>query len=209
MKSARSSSASTLTTLHVWLRSTKVIATYTPQRRQRILLGSPESERIALELRGLRRRYRDAGLRIRKRARIVLAAKRTLACAEDLFAGRTVGNQFDANSPTMALASVQHRDAFPRAPRMATPSPSVANGFAALHKASIGGPPPDGLWSAPANQTHSPLRKTGVRAPPASSPSMSILSEPIIQSMWMRLALPPRAAISSGVSVSPSTKHFE
>ena len=57
-------------------------------------------------------------------------------------------------------------------------------------------------------QTHSPLRKTGVRPPSASTPSMSILSEPIIQSMWIMLLLPPRAAISSAVSLAPSTKHF-
>ena len=37
---------------------------------------------------------------------------------------------------------------------------------------------------------------------------MSILSDPIIQSIWIMLLLPPRAAISSGVSFAPSTKHF-
>ena len=57
-------------------------------------------------------------------------------------------------------------------------------------------------------QAHSPLRNTGVRAPFASRPSMSILSEPIIQSIWIMLLLPPCAAICSGLSFAPSTKHF-
>ena len=67
------------------------------------------------------------------------------------------------------------------------------------------------VWAARARsgfQAHSPLRKTGVRPPSASTPSMSILSEPIIQSIWIMLLLPPRAAISSEVSLSPSIKHF-
>jgi hypothetical protein len=58
-------------------------------------------------------------------------------------------------------------------------------------------------------QAHSPLRITGTRLPSLPSPSMSILSEPIIQSIWMKLLLPPRAAISSWLSEAPSTKHFE
>ncbi len=44
---------------------------------------------------------------------------------------------------------------------------------------------------------HSPPRITGSVEPSAFTPSMSILSEPIIQSMWMRLELPPCAAICS------------
>jgi hypothetical protein len=58
------------------------------------------------------------------------------------------------------------------------------------------------------SQAHSPLRNTGVRAPFASRPSMSILSDPIIQSMWIMLLLPPCSAICSGLSFAPSTKHF-
>ena len=56
-----------------------------------------------------------------------------------------------------------------------------------------------------------PIRPCGTPARGAVGmmPSMSISSEPIIQSIWMRLLLPPCAAISSGVSVAPSTKHFE
>jgi hypothetical protein len=56
---------------------------------------------------------------------------------------------------------------------------------------------------------HSPLRNTGTRRPSAPMPSMSVLSEPIIQSIWIRLLLPPCEAICSGVSLAPSTKHFE
>src|SRR5215470_1468106 len=56
---------------------------------------------------------------------------------------------------------------------------------------------------------HSPLRNTGTRLPSVRTPSMSILSEPIIQSMWIRLLLPPCSAICSGVSLAPSTKHSE
>ena len=60
-----------------------------------------------------------------------------------------------------------------------------------------------------APHAHSPLRNTGARLPSAWTPSMSISPEPIIQSMWMRLLLPPCAAICSGVSFAPSRKHFE
>ena len=59
-------------------------------------------------------------------------------------------------------------------------------------------------------QAHSPRaehRHAG--AVRGGSPSMSISPEPIIQSMWMRLLLPPCAAICSGVSVAPSRKHLE
>jgi hypothetical protein len=54
---------------------------------------------------------------------------------------------------------------------------------------------------AGSHQAHSPLRNTGTRRPSAWTPSMSTLSEPIIQSMWMKLLLPPCAAICSGVSL--------
>src|ERR1700759_2918238 len=60
-----------------------------------------------------------------------------------------------------------------------------------------------------ATHAHSPLRKTGTRRPSAWTPSISVWSEPIIQSMWIRLALPPCAAICCGESFAPSTKHFE
>src|SRR5437763_12393200 len=63
--------------------------------------------------------------------------------------------------------------------------------------------------NASCSQAHSPFRNTGAREPSARMPSISVLSEPIIQSMWIRLLLPPCAAICSGVSLPPSTKHFE
>ncbi|MGY4627913.1 hypothetical protein ACVWY3_005669 [Bradyrhizobium sp. USDA 4486] len=56
---------------------------------------------------------------------------------------------------------------------------------------------------------HSPLRNTGTLLPSARMPSMSVSAEPIIQSMWIRLWLPPCAAICCGVSCAPLTKHFE
>lgn len=55
---------------------------------------------------------------------------------------------------------------------------------------------------------HSPARIRGSARPSASSPSTSTSAEPIIQSTWMRLRLPPRATKSSSPSVSPSRKHF-
>jgi len=54
--------------------------------------------------------------------------------------------------------------------------------------------------------THAPLRITGTTSPDWLMPSMSILSEPIIQSMWIALALPPRRATSSFSIVSPPWK---
>lgn len=59
------------------------------------------------------------------------------------------------------------------------------------------------------NQAHSPLRITGTRVPSGFTPSISTLSEPIIQSMWIRLEFPPCALICSCVSDAPSRKHFE
>jgi len=55
---------------------------------------------------------------------------------------------------------------------------------------------------------HSPLRITGVTEPSWPMPSTSISAEPIIQSIWIKLELPPRALTSSAVMVSPSTKHL-
>ena len=63
-------------------------------------------------------------------------------------------------------------------------------------------------FSPKRNYAHSPLRITGSLAAVGLTPSISILSEPIIQSMWIRLLLPPCAAICSGVSLAPSTKHL-
>lgn len=65
------------------------------------------------------------------------------------------------------------------------------------------------VWHKSHSHAHSPCLNTGTRLPSARIPSMSIAFEPIIQSIWMRLLLPPCAAICSGVSVSPPTKHFE
>ncbi len=56
---------------------------------------------------------------------------------------------------------------------------------------------------------HSPLRITGSRVPSALMPSTSIWPEPIIQSIWIRLELPPCALICSGVRFAPSIKHLE
>ncbi len=47
-------------------------------------------------------------------------------------------------------------------------------------------------------QAHSPCGRPARALPSGLTPSMSISPEPIIQSMWMKLLLPPRAAISSG-----------
>jgi probable blue pigment (indigoidine) exporter len=58
-------------------------------------------------------------------------------------------------------------------------------------------------------QAHSPLRITGTFAPSGRTPSMSTSPEPIIQSMWIRLELPPCALICSWLSDAPSRKHFE
>src|SRR5262249_35203100 len=44
---------------------------------------------------------------------------------------------------------------------------------------------------------HSPWRITGTRDPSGLMPSISTLSEPIIQSIWIRLELPPCALICS------------
>jgi hypothetical protein len=63
-------------------------------------------------------------------------------------------------------------------------------------------------WEASA-YAHSPWRITGLTLPSWLMPSISICPEPIIQSIWMRLLLPPCAAICSGVSLAPSMKHFE
>lgn len=56
---------------------------------------------------------------------------------------------------------------------------------------------------------HSPLRNTGTLLPSARMPSISVSAEPIIQSIWIRLWLPPCAAICCGVSCAPLMKHFE
>jgi len=58
------------------------------------------------------------------------------------------------------------------------------------------------------DQAHSPLRMTGTVEPSFRMPSTSTSPEPIIQSMWMKLLLPPRAVISSSVKFAPSTKHL-
>ena len=57
--------------------------------------------------------------------------------------------------------------------------------------------------------THSPLRISGSAVPSTCRPSTSISAEPIIQSMWMRLELAPRAASSSGDSADPPRMHLE
>ena len=55
--------------------------------------------------------------------------------------------------------------------------------------------------------THSPERIRGVRLP-FLIPSRSILSEPIIQSIWIRESLTPRSRSCSGVRPSMSTMHL-
>ena len=69
-------------------------------------------------------------------------------------------------------------------------------------------PPSRTAAPAPA-QAQPPLRNTGTREPSARIPSISVSGPPIIQSTWIMLWLPPRAATSSGVRLAPSTKHFE
>eukprot|EP01035_Chromulina_nebulosa_P050356 gene50356-68463_t len=51
---------------------------------------------------------------------------------------------------------------------------------------------------------HSPLRNTGTREPSGLMPSISIWPEPIIQSIWIRLELPPFSAIWVWVRLAPS-----
>jgi hypothetical protein len=63
---------------------------------------------------------------------------------------------------------------------------------------------PDG----PLQLTQSPRRISGSAAPSGARPSISISAEPIIQSIWMRLAFAPRARSSSGLSAEPLTKHL-
>ena len=59
------------------------------------------------------------------------------------------------------------------------------------------------------HHAHSPRRITGSTVPDAVTPSTSSSADPIIQSTWIRLVLAPRAASSSGLSLSPSRTHDE
>src|SRR5690606_15395967 len=61
------------------------------------LLGRFHAERVSLKLLRLGGGQRDLRLRVGKGPRIMLAAERTLACAQHLIARLAAGRQFDAN----------------------------------------------------------------------------------------------------------------
>ena len=50
---------------------------------------------------------------------------------------------------------------------------------------------------------------SGSSLPSERTPSTSIAPEPIIQSMWMRLRLVPRADSSASLSLSPVRMQFD
>src|ERR687894_679197 len=56
--------------------------------------------------------------------------------------------------------------------------------------------------------THSPPRIRGSACPSAVMPSTSTWSDPIIQSMWIRLRFEPRAASSSSLMAPPPRMHL-
>jgi hypothetical protein len=72
------------------------------------LLRRFQAECIELKLLSIGGRQDHLGPRVGERSGIVLPAERALACTEYLVARQLIAYQLDADSPAMALASIDH-----------------------------------------------------------------------------------------------------